>query len=102
MWDYIYFYLYLVRIDTSDHNAIESYVYHQVSNSILILLLYTYIPLQIKNGKTDFFPLHCAKSIKATPDKILDQQNELKQLVAENTKHLCEHEVKLKQNFSQF
>ena len=34
MWDYIYFHLYLERIDVSDHNAIESYAYHQVRYSI--------------------------------------------------------------------
>ena len=32
MWDYIYFYLHLERIDVSDHNALESYAYHQVPN----------------------------------------------------------------------
>lgn len=32
MWDYIYFYLYLERIDVSDHNALESYAYHQASS----------------------------------------------------------------------
>ena len=31
MWDYIYFYLHLERIDVSDHNAIESYASHQVA-----------------------------------------------------------------------
>ena len=30
MWDYIYFYMYLERIDISDHNAVESYVYCKV------------------------------------------------------------------------
>ena len=30
MWDYIYYYIHLGKIDVSDHNAIESYVYHQV------------------------------------------------------------------------
>ena len=30
MWDYIYFYIHLERIDINDHNAIESYVYKQV------------------------------------------------------------------------
>ena len=39
MWDYIYFYLHLERIDVSDHNAIESYAYHQV----LLLLLVIYV-----------------------------------------------------------
>ena len=36
MWDYIYFHLYLERIDISDHNAIESYVYKKVSLSQLV------------------------------------------------------------------
>ena len=31
MWNYIYFHLYLERIDISDHNASESYTYHKVS-----------------------------------------------------------------------
>ena len=30
MWDYIYYYIHLGKIDVSDHNAIESYVYQQV------------------------------------------------------------------------
>ena len=38
MWDYIYFHLYLERIDTSDHNAIESYVYNKVSHKFVSIL----------------------------------------------------------------
>lgn len=30
MWDYIYFSIYLDQIDTSDHNAIQKFVYDQV------------------------------------------------------------------------
>jgi len=30
MWSYIYYSIYLDQIDTSDHNAIESYVYKMV------------------------------------------------------------------------
>ena len=30
MWDYIYFHLYLERIDINDQSAIESYAYHKV------------------------------------------------------------------------
>ena len=32
MWNYIYFYLHLGRIDINDHNAIESYIWNQVHN----------------------------------------------------------------------
>ena len=41
MWNYIYFHLYLERIDISDHNAIESYTYHKVSLMIIDLLVAT-------------------------------------------------------------
>lgn len=30
MWDYIYYSLYLDKIDTSDHNAIEKYIQRKV------------------------------------------------------------------------
>ena len=40
MWDYIYFYLHLDRIDVSDHNALESYAYHQVAIAHELLLVY--------------------------------------------------------------
>ena len=48
MWDYIYFYLHLEKIDTSDHNAIESYVYNQVVNlATTVLLYYTYVYISL-------------------------------------------------------
>ena len=31
MWNYIYFSMYLDKIDISDYNAIEGYVYEMVS-----------------------------------------------------------------------
>lgn len=31
MWKYIHYYIYLEAMDTSDHNAIEKYVYEMVS-----------------------------------------------------------------------
>ena len=31
MWTYIYFSIYLDTIDTSDHNAIQKFVYEMVS-----------------------------------------------------------------------
>ena len=31
MWDYVYYIVYLGRIDVSDHNAIEKYVHRTVS-----------------------------------------------------------------------
>lgn len=34
MWDYVYYSLYLDNIDTGDHNAIQKYVYEQVSTII--------------------------------------------------------------------
>ena len=45
MWDYIYFYIHLERIDINDHNAIESYVYQQVVHEFLpVVCIYcTYI-----------------------------------------------------------
>ncbi len=30
MWAYIYYSIYLDQVDTSDHNAIEKYVYSKV------------------------------------------------------------------------
>ena len=35
MWAYIYYSLYLDQIDTSDHNAIEKYIYEKVRPRIL-------------------------------------------------------------------
>ena len=37
MWNYIYFSIYLDQIDTSDHNAIEGYVYEMVRTLIISL-----------------------------------------------------------------
>ena len=37
MWNYIYFSIYLDQIDTSDHNAIEGYVYDMVRTLIISL-----------------------------------------------------------------
>ena len=34
MWMYVYYSIYLDQIDTSNHNAIEKYVYEKVSSSI--------------------------------------------------------------------
>ena len=31
MWTYVYYSIYLDQIDTSNHNAIEKYVYEKVS-----------------------------------------------------------------------
>jgi len=45
MWDYIYFYLYLEKIDISDHNALESYAHHKVRLSILFIANKNYIEL---------------------------------------------------------
>ena len=36
MWDYIYFSLELDRIDSSDQNAIQLFVYHQVWHSTVM------------------------------------------------------------------
>ena len=83
MWDYIYFYLHLERIDVSDHNAIESYAYHQVASNVICNMLSTLHILQIKDEKSDFFPLFHAKSLKVAPDETLTQLNELKEMVAE-------------------
>lgn len=30
MWDYVYYSLYVDKIDTGDHNAIQKYVYEKV------------------------------------------------------------------------
>jgi len=38
MWSYIYYSIYLDQIDTSDHNAIESYVYKMVRKFEWVLL----------------------------------------------------------------
>lgn len=89
MWDYVYFYLHLERIDISDHNSIESYVYHQVTSrhsqleSFLLWVAIYFTHKQIKDGKTDFFPLFQAKSLKVAQDETLTQLKELKEMVAE-------------------
>ncbi len=36
MWDYIYYSIYLDQIDVSDHNAIEKFVFEQVSHQAQI------------------------------------------------------------------
>ena len=41
MWAYIYYSIYLDMIDTSNHNAIEQYVYKKVRNYLLISSLKT-------------------------------------------------------------
>ena len=62
MWDYIYFSIYLEQIDTSDHNAIESFVYNMVRRfdytSIIGRFNFcTPWSSQINKGNPDFFPL---------------------------------------------
>ena len=42
MWDYVYYSLYLDSIDTGDHNAIQKYVYEQVSIIRKIIMLFSY------------------------------------------------------------
>ena len=38
MWTYVYFSIYLDQIDTSDHNAIEKYVYDKVRQYYIIFV----------------------------------------------------------------
>ena len=62
MWDYIYFSIYLEQIDTSDHNAIESFVYNMVRrfDYTSIIGRFNFCTLwssQIDKGNPDFFPL---------------------------------------------
>ena len=62
MWDYIYFSIYLEQIDTSDHNAIESFVYNMVRRFDYTSIIGRFNfcapwSSQIDKGNPDFFPL---------------------------------------------
>ncbi|XP_065910466.1 inositol 1,4,5-trisphosphate-gated calcium channel ITPR1-like [Dysidea avara] len=70
MWNYIYYSLYLDKIDISDHTAIESYVY-----------------TQIKDGDTDYFPLFKARSLQEKEDDTLNELAELKRLMTIIVEH---------------
>ncbi|XP_065920225.1 inositol 1,4,5-trisphosphate receptor type 3-like [Dysidea avara] len=64
MWDYIYYYLHLKRIDVNDHTAIECYVYNL-----------------IESDEVDFFPLHDAKCITTASDEALKEIEKLNKKV---------------------
>lgn len=36
MWAYVYYSIYLDQVDTSNHNAIEKYVYNKVMSYIIL------------------------------------------------------------------
>lgn len=57
MWNYIYFSIYLDHIDTSDHNAIEGYVYEMVSTfkSCEDIINPTYYPPRYDNKSWSSF-----------------------------------------------
>ena len=88
MWDYFYYHLYLKSIDVYDHNVIEKYAYEQVTNHILSFVFYflvLWFVLQIRDNKTDFFPLFHAKCLKDKNETSTSTElNELKNMVMEN------------------
>ena len=84
MWDYIYFSIYLEQIDTSDHNAIESFVYNMVRrfDYTSIIGRFNFCTLwssQIDKGNPDFFPLLVALAQdEEVEDETAHHQEELK------------------------
>ena len=82
MWNYIYYSLYLDRIDISDYNAIESYVYNQVK----FYWGYSRIT-EIKDGDTGYFPLFKARSLQDKEDHTLNEHSELKRLMTIIVEH---------------
>jgi inositol 1,4,5-triphosphate receptor type 1 len=65
MWDYIYFSLELDRIDSSNQNAIQQYVYDQ-----------------IEEGDTNFFPILRARCLRDDGDSTKEEIAELKEMIA--------------------
>lgn len=64
MWNYIYFSIYLDHIDTSDHNAIEGYVYEMVSTfKSCEDIINPILSSQIRQQKLEFFPLLAALAL---------------------------------------
>ena len=55
MWNYIYFTLYLDSVNTSDHNALEKYLYERT------VKMFTSSDSQ--KYEISFFPLHRAKGL---------------------------------------
>ena len=83
MWRYIYFSIYLDTIDTSDHNAIEKYVYEMVRMSYTVIPApcYDSVSLQISEGKIDFFPVLQAQCLETEEDETAKQLESLRTMV---------------------
>ena len=79
MWDYIYYYLHLKRIDVNDHTAIECYVYNLVRFDCLVIMIICIG--QIESDEVDFFPLHDAKCITTASDEALKEIEKLNKKV---------------------
>ena len=49
MWMYVYYSIYLDQIDTSNHNAIEKYVYEKVSICIISDIYSSYVMTHVSS-----------------------------------------------------
>ena len=91
MWNYIYFSIYLDQIDTSDHNAIEGYVYDTVRTLIFSLWERVYLlhssSSQIQEEDLEFFPLLAALSLGEEEDEIACQLEQLQTMVKDVLDH---------------
>ena len=83
MWNYIYYSHYLDCIDTSDHTAIQKYVYNSVSVEHPSLLVHTsfanlhaLFTVQIKKSRTGFFPKEKAMCLDSEDDNENEVQME--------------------------
>ena len=91
MWNYIYFSIYLDQIDTSDHNAIEGYVYEMVRSLTISLWKRVYLlhssSSQIQEESLEFFPLLAALSLGEEEDEIGRQLEKLETMVKDVLDH---------------
>ena len=70
MWMYVYYSIYLDQIDTSNHNAIEKYVYEKVSICIISDSYSSYVMTHVSSyitytSQAQFLPYVYGASIKA-------------------------------------
>ena len=94
MWDYVYYSFYLDSIDTGDHNAIQKYVYEQVSiiriityiNFVVILtVLYNYNSPSNVHNYDDYIRTHLLLRL---PEMILDSSRKKRLVVLKVKKTL--------------
>ena len=103
MWNYVYYSNYLDSIDTSDHTAIQKYVYELVSheystgldqrNAWISLIIFC---AQIDENKSDFFPKEKALCLGGEEDhadaqleQIQDMIEDLLQRYRKKVRELC-------------